>query len=310
MKNIKYTIIVPCFNEEENIEKIYHRIQNTMRHVGEFEILFINDGSSDNTLHQIKKIRAKDTRVKFISFLNNYGHQKAIFAGLHFCQHDFAITIDADLQHPPEVIQELVSKQKEEHVQIVAARRRGSQKGIFKNLFSSNFYRIFGLLTGLDMKPGISDFRLYSRKAIDIICSIKEHEPFLRGMIANLKLSVSIIDYQLDERNAGIPSYTLGKSYRMALYAFLRFSDFPVKVGIIIGLSGILMSLGQAAHYLYLRLFTESLIPGQADLMVFLGIVSSMILIQLSLLLRMNMQIMDIQRCQPVYIIEEKDITD
>ncbi len=307
---LRYAIIVPCFNEEENIDKLYQRVRDVMEPLGDFDLLFIDDGSTDKTLDQIKMLRLKDRRVKFISFLTNYGHQKAFFAGLNHCHHDIVITMDADLQHPPELIPKLIMKQRTTKANIVAARRKGRQKGFLKNLFSEIFYRVFAWTTGLELKPGISDFRLFTRKSVDILCNIKEQEPFLRGMISNLKLKVSVIDYELQERNAGEPSYTFGKSLRMAMAGLVRFSDLPVRMGILIGIFGILISLGQTFHYLYLRLFTDQLIPGQADLMVLLGLIGSMILLQLSLLLRMNMQIMDVQRCQPGYIIEEKDIND
>ena len=301
---------MPCFNEEENIEKLYLGVKDVMASSDGFELLFVNDGSEDKTIDKIKLLRAKDRRVKYVSFLTNYGHQKAIFAGLCICKYEVAITMDADLQHPPEFIPALINEQLRSKAHIIAGRRMGDQKGLFKNFFSNAFYRLFTQATGLNIQPGISDFRLYTRKAIDVLCSIKEQEPFLRGMISNLKLKVSVIDYPLQKRNAGNPSYTFYKSFRMAMTGLIRFSDLPVKAGIIIGITGMVISLVQTFHYLYLRLFTEELIPGQADLMVFLGLISSMILLQLSLLLRMSMQIMDAQRCQPGYIIEEKEIED
>ena len=306
---LKYTIVVPCLNEEGNIEEIYQRVKNVMEPFN-FELLFVNDGSTDKTLECIKTIRLKDRRVKFLSFLTNYGHQRALFAGLHFSRHEFVITMDADLQHPPEFIPELIMAQQNTNAHVVAGRRRGSQKGFLKNFFSETFYRIFEWATGYNLKPGLSDFRLYTRKAVDILCSIREQEPFLRGMTSSLKLKVSMLHYDVQDRYSGVSSYSFEKSLRMAITALFRFSDFPVKLGLLFGILGILLSLAQAFHYLYLRFFTNELIPGQADLMVFLGLISSAILVQLSLLVRLNLNIMDAQRCQPGYIIDEKGIDE
>jgi polyisoprenyl-phosphate glycosyltransferase len=307
---LKYTIVIPCHNEEENIENLYEQIKNAMEYKYDFNILFVNDGSSDRTIDKIRMLHNIDPRVKHISFLSNYGHQKALFAGLRLCKHEFAITMDADLQHPPEFIPDLIEKQKQTNAQIVSGCRRGGQAGFFKNFFSETFYRVFAKVCGIDLQAGISDFRLYTREALDIICAIEERDPFLRGMIANLRLRTEVIEYDLQERSHGIPSYTFLKSFRMAYSALIRFSKFPIRIGIIIGLCGVLLSIGEAVHYLYLRLFTDQLVPGQADLMVFLGLISSMILLLLSLLLKISMEIMNSQRKEPIYIIEDFNIEE
>lgn len=276
----------------------------------DFQILFVNDGSSDNTMNKIRDLRKKDNRVKFINFLINCGHQKALLAGLRFCKHEFAITMDGDLQHPPQFIPELIEAKNQTDAQIVSGCRKGRQSGFFKNALSKTFYRIFAKACGIELKSGISDFRLYTREALDIICSIEERDPFLRGMIANLRLKTVVIEYDLQDRAHGAPSYTFFKSFKMAYSAMIRFSRLPIRIAIIIGLSGVLLSLGQAVHYLYLRIFTDQLIPGQADLMVFLSLISSMILLILSLLLRATMEILDAQRKEPIYIIKDMELGD
>lgn len=302
---MKYTIVVPCYNEEDNILPLYNSILSAMENEYDFDLLFVNDASTDSTLEKIKILREKDQRVKYISLLFNCGHQKAIYAGLKTCKGGKAVTMDADLQHPPHIIPEMIKRLDESSAHVVAGRREGKQKGFLKNLFSQYYYRLFSLSTGILLQPGISDFRVYSKQAVDILCSITEREPFVRGMIASLKLRVEIVDYQLHERSHGVPSYTFIQSLMMGVRALLRFSNFPLFFGILIGGFGICLSLLEGIHYLFLRLFTDHLVPGQAELMIFLALVASIILLQLSFLLRTVMQIMATVQNQPVYIVEE-----
>lgn len=303
---MKYSIIIPCYNEEDNIEPLYWKLDETLSSSFNFDIIFVDDGSSDETLKKIKSLQAQDHRVQYLSLLTNSGHQKALFAGLCSCQSDIAITMDADLQHPPELIPELIKKHHQTGAQIVVGKRKGRQKGILKNIFSNSFYRLFNAVTGIYLQPGISDFRLYSRKSLDIICNIKEREPFLRGMITQLGIKSAIIEYELKDRNIGKPAYTLSKSLRMGINALFRFSKLPAKIAFFTAIIGICLSLFQATHYIYLRLFTDLLVPGQADLMVLLSLLGSMILLILSLLLHTIMHLMDTIQGKPIYIIKEK----
>jgi polyisoprenyl-phosphate glycosyltransferase len=303
---MKCTIVIPCHNEEKNIRPLYEAIKKAAADYPEIAVLFVDDGSTDATLERIRDLRNEDPRVKYISFITNYGHQKALLAGLRECSDGFAITMDGDLQHPPRYIPIFIEEYRRGGAEVVLGRRKSSQKGFWKPLFSRLFYTCFSLFTGIHVQPDTSDFRLVSRKVIDILCSIRESDPFLRGIIARLKFPTRIVDYDLEQRREGLPSYTFGKSLRMAFASLLRFSGLPYRVGLILGFSGIVLSLLEAVHYAYLRLFTDALVPGQADLMVFLGLVSSLILIILSLLFKVVTQIRSELAGDPAYVIAER----
>lgn len=308
---MSYTIVVPCYNEQDNILLLYERICNVLKNSVNFVILFVNDGSNDGTLDRIKTLHAEDPiHVRYISLLKNCGHQKALFAGLCACKTSHAITMDADLQHPPEYIPDMISLQHDTDAPIITCKRKGHQKGVVKNISSHFFYRFFSRATGIPIEPGMSDFRLYNRRALDIISSLKEREPFLRGIIPKLGFKSRVIEYSLEERSQGVPAFTFNKSFKMGIRALLRFSKAPERIGLYAGIAGIVISLSEAIHYIYLRLFTNQLVPGQADLMVLLGLLGSMILLQLSLLLRTAMQMMDEIQAQPIYIIEESQLDD
>lgn len=302
------TMVVACHNEEHNVVPLYDAIIRAMGDGEAFEILFVDDGSTDGTLARIRELSARDPRVLFLSLLRNYGQQKALLAGLHHCRSEVAVTLDADLQHPPRYIPEMIERQRRDGSQVVVARRVGSQPGLVKNLLSRAFYPVFSWLTDVPLIPGASDFRLYGPRALEVLRSVHEREPFLRGMVPSLGLTVSVMDYRLEPRHGDTPSYSFRKSARMGLGALLRFSDLPVKVGFLVGVLGVLVSTAQAIHYLYLRLFTDELVPGQADLMVFLGFVFSVMILLLALLIRMVRESQDYLRGQPVYIVAESGL--
>lgn len=304
---MKCTLIIPCHNEEENVEPLYSAIIDVVGDSHEYDILFVDDGSTDRTLEKVKKLHQQDSRVKYISFLANYGHQKALVAGLRRCTEGFAITLDADLQHPPECIPAFIDQHLKNGADIVLGRRKEGQKAFLKDCFSRAFYALFPLVTGIKIPPNTSDFRLYSRRAIAIISSIKEPQPFLRALTFDLNLRADIVEYELGHRLAGSPSYTFMKSVRMALGAVLQYSAVPIRLGLIVGTLGVCLSLFLSAQYLFLRLFTDLLVPGQADLMVFLGLISSLILILLSLLLNAVSQVRACIIEEPSYIIAETE---
>jgi glycosyltransferase involved in cell wall biosynthesis len=301
----KISIVVPCHNEEQNIAPLYARLRRVLEN-DDFEIIFVDDGSTDATLERIRSLRLADPRVRFVSFLTNYGHQKALMAGLRACRYDLAVSMDGDLQHPPEYIPVFVARQQSTGADIVMGRRENPQKGLLKNVLSEGFASLFSRVTGVPLLPGVSDFRLYTRKSLDLLCAMKEREPFLRGMISHLRLRSAVVDYEMGPRQQGVPAYTIGKSARMASCALLRFSDFPVRAAIFVGLAAGLFSVAEAIHFTYARLLTDTVVPGQAELMVFLGVLCSVILLLLSLLCHHTRQILDYLRNQPAYIVREE----
>ncbi|MCU0305982.1 MAG: glycosyltransferase family 2 protein [Thermoanaerobaculales bacterium] len=302
------TLIIPCHNEEGNIAPLHRAICDAVGGGDGWRLLFVDDGSTDGTLARIKELRTRDPRVDYLSFLTNYGHQKAILAGLRHCRTELALTMDADLQHPPAVIPELVAERERSGARVVIGQRRGRQAGLVKDLSSRFFYRLFSALSGVAIIPDASDFALYDRKAIDLLAAIDEREPFLRGLVPSLGLAISVVPYDPAPRLHEQPSYSLGRSARMGVRALLRFSEAPVRIGVVLGITGVVLSCGQGLHYLYLRIFTDRLIPGQADLMVFLSLIASLILLLLALVLRSLGEISRTLGGQPVYVIAESSL--
>src|SRR5215510_8529302 len=225
------SLIVPCHNEEGNIRALYEAVRRAIPSTLSWEIIFVDDGSHDGTLTALQHLRSTDTRVKYLSLLTNYGHQHALMTGLRACRGRYALMLDADLQHPPEYIPAFLEEQQRSGADVIDGRRRGTQQRWLKSCLSNWFSWVFRCVSGIAVEPGVSDYRLCTRRAVDLLCSIQEPHPFLRGMIPHLQLQRSFVDYDLRMRFAGTPSYTFRKSLHLAWVGLLRFRHLPYRVG-------------------------------------------------------------------------------
>lgn len=303
------SLVVPCHNEEDNVGDLYGRISEALPAGLDWEIIFIDDGSTDGTLDAIKAIRKADLRVRFRSFLRNYGHQQSLMAGLAVARGDLVMTLDGDLQHPPSYIPAFLDLQAKSGADVVSGRRRGAQRGFLKDLFSRGYYWLLSFLSDAPVVAGVSDFRLYTRRAVDLINSLNERTPFLRGLVKELRLDEVLLDYDPADRRKGAPSYTFGKSFALAMESFTKLTRLPVRLGLLLGSFGVILSLGQAFHYLVLRLFTNHLVPGQADAMVLLGLTSGSILLLLSLVLHHVSVIVSHLQNWPRFVVKEEEVS-
>jgi len=304
------SLIVPCHNEEANIRPLYEAVSRAIPSRLSWEIIFIDDGSRDGTLPALQRLRNTDTRVKYLSLLTNYGHQHALMTGLRACRGRYGLMLDADLQHPPECIPEFLEEQQRSGADIIDGRRRGTQQRWLKACLSNWFSRVFRCVSGIAVEPGVSDFRLCTRRAVDLLCSIQEPHPFLRGMIPHLQLRRSFVDYDLGMRHAGTPSYTFRKSLHLAWIGLLRFSDLPYRVGLLVSGLFMLVATLQGVNYLYRRFFTNNFIPGNTDIVLLLCLGFSVTTCLLVLLLRQSTLVLDRLREQPTVIVAEQALND
>lgn len=236
MQRPHLSIIVPALNEKENISVIYERIAKECKRIGlSYEILFVDDGSTDETPRILCGLRARDDRVRVIRLARNHGHQIAISAGLDHCLGAYAITMDADLQHPPEMIPRFLEEAEKGNDIVSGVKRRTVNRGALKNFLAAAYYEVFRRVTSIHVEPNASDFRLYSRKALRIILSMRERERYLRGIVEWTGLSHARIPYVSPERHAGRPKYTIRKLAQLASYGVFSFSAFPLRASLWIG---------------------------------------------------------------------------
>jgi len=246
------SIVVPCFNEEEIINFTFIKINNLAKDwlarqlIKDFELIFVDDGSKDHTLEILIQLAKTDKRLKIISFSRNFGHQAALCAGLYRARGDAIVSLDADLQDPPEIIPEMLNKYSVGFEIILGVRKERKGDGFFKKITAQLFYKSMNLM-GANLIYNHADFRLISGRALAELKKFPESMLFLRGLIPSLGFNQSLIYYDRTERTGGKSKYSLGKMMGLALEGVTSFTYLPLRLasiaGIIIALASLLLSL-------------------------------------------------------------------
>lgn len=266
------SVVIPAFNEEKNIVYIYQKLKDSLNDY-EYELIFVDDGSSDKTFQEINKISKADKNVKGLSFSRNFGHQIALLAGLKESENDYVVMMDCDGQHPPEIIPELLKKLDEGYD--IVNTRRVSTKGVsfFKKLSSKLYYRFLNFLTDIEIEYSSSDYRVMTRQAVDAFLTMEEQNRFTRGMISWMGFKQDIVEYHAQERFAGSTKYTLKKMFRLGIDGITSFSAKPLQVSLFFGLIALLLGFFYGVYALVVY-FLGQAIPGWTSLLLtilFLG---------------------------------------
>ncbi|MEL7625359.1 MAG: glycosyltransferase family 2 protein [Anaerolineaceae bacterium] len=226
-----FSIIAPIFNELENLPLLYARVKEVMDSTGEeWELILVDDGSSDGSTDVIRRLAAQDDRVRPVIFARNFGHQIAVTAGMDYSRGQAVTIIDADLQDPPEVILDLIAKWREGYQIVYAVRSEREGESWFKLTTASLFYKLIYKITDVKIPLNTGDFRLIDRTALDIMNTMRERNRFLRGMGAWVGFKQIGVEYKRHARNAGQSHYPLKKMMQLALNAITGFSTYPLKL--------------------------------------------------------------------------------
>lgn len=269
------SIVVPVFNEEESLSELYRRIAAVMKHLLlPFELIFVDDGSTDRSLDIMLEFSEKDKSIKIIQLSRNFGHQIAIIAGLDHARGDAVITMDSDLQHPPELIGKLIEKWQEGYEVVYTCRDQTQDAGLFKRFTSHGFYMLINRLAEVNISPGTADFRLLDRSIVQTLQAFRERSIFLRGIINWVGYRQAVIRYRADARYRGESKYSLLKMLRFATNGITSFSSVPLYISAFLGVIISMCSFLYGAIVIYLRLFTDRAVEGWTSVMVallFLG---------------------------------------
>ena len=232
------SIIIPVFNEEEGVEIITNKLIEVFAELPkyDYEIICIDDGSDDGSLKVLETLNKNNSRIKYLSFSRNFGHQTALKAGLDIARGDCAITMDADMQHPPELIPELLKKWEEGYEVVFTIRKDDKKLPFFKRLFSRIYYKVVNLLSDIHIDPGAADFRLTDRKVLNILKNLSEDKLFLRGMVNWLGFNHYGIDYYPGVRAVGETKYSFRKMISLGVSGITSFSVRPLRIAAWIGL--------------------------------------------------------------------------
>lgn len=306
------TVIIPLYNEEENVENIADAIRKNFVDLTtiDYRILFVDDGSTDKTLNEIKSMVKRDSRISFLSFSRNFGKDVALLAGFQQILEnvDAVITIDADLQHPPELIPKLIRHWQSGYDIVYAYREEKNQDAsLFFHLASSLFYRLISLLTDIKMENGLSDYKIIDKKVIPVIQKIKEDAPFLRGLLKWVGYKQFGIPYSANPRLKGKSKYPTGALVKLALHNITSFSTKPLTIAIYIGFFTSFIAVMYIPYVLY-SLYAGYAIAGWPSTIATIAFFGGIQLIILGIIGLYLGKIFIQSKERPQYIINESNL--
>jgi dolichol-phosphate mannosyltransferase len=250
-----YSLVIPIYNEEENITEMYRRLHHVMAQLdGDAELILIDDGSRDRSLSMMRELHHLDNRVHYLSLARNFGHQIAVTAGLNFVQGKCIIVMDADLQDPPELILTMIDKWHQGYQVVYAQRTSRQQETWLKRLTAYLFYRILRRLAKVDIPEDTGDFCLMDRQVVNILNSMPERNRYIRGLRAWVGFRQTSVPFARDPRFAGTVKYTFGKSWALAIDGIISFSTVPLRLATYIGILSAFIALFMILLVLYWRL--------------------------------------------------------
>jgi len=298
---MRYSVVIPAYNEEEVLRESHRRLRETMDKLNEdYELIFVNDGSKDSTLDILKALCDEDSHVKMLSFSRNFGHQTAITAGMDYASGEAIIVIDCDLQDPPYVMLEMIRMWKDEGYDVVYGKRlKREGETAFKKLTAAAFYRTLDALTDTKIPVDTGDFRLIDRKVLTALQSLPEHNRYVRGLVSWVGFKQGACEYVREERFAGETKYPLKKMLKLATDGISAFSYKPLTLALGLGIGVCALSF---IGLILLLIFYRSV----AAIIAMLSImVSGVVLCCLGLLGTYMARMMDDVRGRPLYIVGE-----
>ncbi|MDR2147365.1 MAG: glycosyltransferase family 2 protein [Tannerella sp.] len=305
----KLSVIVPCYNEEAVLTESYQVTKAALRNLScETEIIYINDGSIDRTPLILNDIAEKDYTVKVIHFSRNFGHQPAVSAGIHHCDADFAIIMDADLQDPPELIPDILALQEKEQANVVYCVRKSREKeSFFKQKSAKMFYRLINRMSEVKFPLDTGDFRLIDRNIMNQFNQLHEHGKYIRGLVSWMGFKQIPFYYERKARFAGTTKYPLGKMMKFASNALLYFSKKPLLIAMGMGFVAVVAGIFLAVWYVLGKIFgfveTETGWTSIVTIIVFFGGVQ---LLTVGVLGQYIGVLFDEIKGRPEYIIDKK----
>lgn len=300
------SVVVSCYNEELALDRFYEETASILKKLSwNYELIFVNDGSQDQTLSVLTRLSQSDERVKVISFSRNFGHEAAMIAGLDYSQGDGIVCMDADLQHPPEYLPEIVKKLEEGFDVINMVRTRNESAGWFKNIASSAFYCLINVLSDVKFEPNASDFFAVSGKAAKVLKdNYREKVRFLRGYVQNIGYPRTTIEYEARTRVAGESKYSIKKLIAFSVNTIMCFSNLPLKLGIYAGcgagILGIIMMI--YTIWSWARVGTPS---GYATIIVLLCFMFAVLFLIVGIIGNYIAILFAELKDRPIYIVEE-----
>lgn len=300
----KLSVVVSVYNEEEALEQFYRETKKVLDQIHwEYELLFVNDGSQDRSLEILHDLSSRDSRVKVISFSRNFGHEAAMIAGIDHGTGDGIICMDADLQHPPSCIPEIIAKFEAGYEVISMVRTKNDSAGWFKNMASAAFYRLINMLSDVKFESNASDFFAISYRVARVLKdNYREKVRFLRGYVQNVGFQKTTIEYEARARVAGESKYSIRKLFTFSVNTILCFSNLPLKLGIFAGIFAAALGLLVMIYTLLTRGGAPS---GYATIVVLICFMFSILFVIIGIIGEYIAILFSELKDRPIYIVSE-----
>ena len=306
MDAVKYSIVVPVYNEEQSMAELVRRLREIMDKLdGPSEAVLDDDGSKDSSYGLMLDAQATDPRFKVIQLSRNFGHQLAITAGMDHASGQAVVVMDADLQDPPDVILEMAAKWQEGYEVVYAVRQRRDGETKFKTVTATTFYGLLRRLASIEQTVDVGDFRLVDRKALDAFLQMREHNRYVRGMFSWIGFRQAAVPYDREPRHAGSSKYPLHKMIKFAADALLGFSTVPLQFALAGGFIIAVLAVAYGLVAIALKLAGLPYVPGYASLLVTIAFLSGVQLMVMGMVGQYVARVYDETRARPLYLVRE-----
>jgi len=304
-------IIIPVYNEAKNLSELYARVKKTIESLSvDYQIIFVNDGSKDNSFTKIHDFATENPNVFYINLTRNFGHQVAVSVGLEYCNAKCTVIIDSDLQDPPELISELYAKHKEGFDVVYAKRKKRDGESFFKKFTAKLYYRLLKKLVSFEIPLDTGDYRLISKKVVNAINSMPEQNKFLRGQIAWLGFKHTFVSFDRETRKHGKSGYSYGKMFSLAFDGITGFSDKPLlfvsRLGFLISIfSFLLIIYAVFSHYIL-----DKTITGWTSLIISSAFIGGIQLLSIGVIGEYISRINNNVKNRPLYVLDSTNINN
>ena len=299
------SVVIPVYNEREALPALLSALRRTIAKECDYEIVFVDDGSTDGTSQELRRAAGEDSRIKAIFFSRNFGHQAAITAGLDFASGDAVAVMDGDLQDPPELLPQMIALLADGYDVVSAQRVTRKGEGFLKRYTARLFYWIIRKAVDERIQSEVGDFRLFSRRAVEALRSLREQHRFMRGMVAWLGLREVILPYHRSARVAGSTKYSTVKMLRFAWTAVTSFSALPLRLSVFFGFFVAICGFGVGAYSIFAERVLKATVPGWTSLVCLNIIFSGVTLIAIGLVGEYVAHIYEEAKGRPLYVVSD-----
>ena len=305
----KISILIPCHNEQDNIERLYEQLTDSISSIDGYlwEIVFVEDGSYDNTLSRIKQLRERDNRVCFISLSRNFGKENAMLAGFDHITGDCVIIMDADLQHPPQLMAEMIGEWELGYDDVYAERLNRGKESWLRRKLSMLYYRLLQRMAKVDVLPNVGDFRLLDRKCIDSMKKLRETQRYTKGLYCWIGFKKKKISFQQADREKGRSSFTYHRLFNLAVEGITSYTTAPLRISTVIGILVSFVAFIYMCYVLVKTILYGEPVQGYPTLVILILFLGGVQLLSLGIIGEYLGRIFHETKNRPVYLISERE---